>query len=99
MDEQEPRPQDEQEWVAEDDAVIGRAFRWSLIAIVAVAVIVVGAIVLFRGMGEEPEDREIETSAPVAVSQDVEPPTALFHDVTAPSRSIVKIASGEHRMT
>ena len=31
----------EEEWVPEDDSIIGKAFRWSLVVIAGVAVLVV----------------------------------------------------------
>ncbi|MEE2776570.1 MAG: CRTAC1 family protein [Acidobacteriota bacterium] len=84
-DEREQTPTDEEEWVPEDDAVIGRAFRGSLVALVAVAVLVGALLGLNRGCSEAPDDHEIEAFAPVAVTRAAEAPSVPFADVTAAS--------------
>ena len=73
----------EEEYVPEDDAVIGRAFRRSLMVLAAVAALVV-LIVLLRGRGEQeaPEQR-IERVAPQAVASPAEAPAVRFTDITA----------------
>ncbi len=72
----------EEDLVPEDDAVIGRALKRSLVALAVLAVVVVGAFLMLRGRGETPPETEIETAAPVAVEREVRPPAVRFTDVT-----------------
>ena len=70
--------------VAADDAIVGIAFRWSLIAIVAIG-LVVAAVVLLRG-GEEPEtiiERDPIDPVEVLANQDDTRRDVVFTDVTA----------------
>ena len=78
-----PDGRDRDDYVPEDDAVIGRAFRRSL-GLIAVLAAIVAVIVLLRGRSEEaaPEQR-IESAAPEAVARPVEAPAVRFTDVTA----------------
>ena len=80
----DPRLPHDDELVPEDDAVIGRALRRSLIGLLA-AVLLVGVVLLFlRLRGEEQAaDVEIATAAPVTVEEEVEAPTLRFTDVTS----------------
>ena len=74
----------EDELVAEDDAVIGRAFARSLkvlAALAAAALIVVALRYLFRAAPEEA--REIPVAAPLAVAAAPDVPAVAFTDVTA----------------
>lgn len=65
-----PQSQDEEEVVYADDAVIGRAFRWSAIAVVILALVGGGAAFLMRR--PKPVD--------VVVQKAVEPPRELVQD-------------------
>ncbi|MEM9056200.1 MAG: VCBS repeat-containing protein, partial [Pseudomonadota bacterium] len=69
----------------QDDAVIGAAFRWSLIVFAAVAAIVAVGFLLSREKPEEVVVDEAEVQAPRAIAEldDPEPPTVPFTDVTA----------------
>jgi len=75
-------PPDTDELVPEDDAVIGRAFRQSLLVILAVAVVVGVVLLLARGSREEAPEQAIETAAPEAVVTEADPPEVPFTDVT-----------------
>jgi hypothetical protein len=77
-------PHDE-DWVPEDDAVIGRAFRWSLVVAGVAAVLVLAGIGVAKLVRADPVDRAIAADAPVAVSRDATPPTVAFTDATADS--------------
>jgi len=73
-----------EEGVAEDDAIIGRAFRWSLVVIAAAAVLVVGVIYLANRPEAAAPEQAIETAAPENVArQSAEMPALPFTDITA----------------
>ncbi|HEX2466457.1 MAG TPA: VCBS repeat-containing protein, partial [Thermoanaerobaculia bacterium] len=80
----EGAPHDD-DWVPEDDAVIGRAFRWSLLVAAVAIVLVLAGIGVARLVRADPVDRAIEADAPIAVSREATPPTVAFTDVTADS--------------
>ncbi len=73
----------EEELVPEDDAVIGRAIRRSLVALLAIAAVAAALYLTLRESREAPPETEIETAAPVAVERGIRPPTVRFTDVTA----------------
>jgi hypothetical protein len=75
-------PAEDVELVAEDDAVIGRAFRISLWVGGSIAIVVVAGIWIARLSGEAPETRPIENAPPVATRSDARPPAVAFTDVT-----------------
>ncbi|HSR54192.1 MAG TPA: CRTAC1 family protein [Acidobacteriota bacterium] len=85
-DPQEPEDGSEyesEEWVAEDDEVIGTAFRWSLLVILVI--VVAAAALYFVSREETPQEtvRDIETSAPQALQQRGEGmPQVTFTDIT-----------------
>jgi len=72
-----------EEYVDEDDAVIGRAFRWSLVAIGAIAVAVLGVLALLREDQPEVVPEEVEQVAARTVEKVATPPVVRFTDVTA----------------
>ncbi|MEM7483164.1 MAG: CRTAC1 family protein [Acidobacteriota bacterium] len=81
-----PAPGDE-DWVPEDDAVIGRAFRGSLLVLVAVGVLALVFFLFSRRTVEAPPTQAIADAAPV-VLEDVpapERPVVSFTDSTAES--------------
>jgi hypothetical protein len=80
----EGSPHDE-DWVPADDAVIGRAFRWSLVVAGVALVLVLAGIGVARLVRADPVDRAIEGGAAIAVSREATPPTVAFSDVTAAS--------------
>ncbi len=74
------------EWVPDDDAIIGRVFRWSVIAIIVVAVLGAAGYLALRE--REPGERAVAkdlTTLPVADRTAVELPEVKFTDVTAES--------------
>lgn len=73
-----------EELVPADDAVIGRAFRLSLLGLAAVAVIV-ALVLLWPESSFDSTNREIEVLAPEEVSLEAQPPTVAFVDHTAAS--------------
>jgi hypothetical protein len=75
----------DEDWVPEDDAVIGRAFRVSLYVAAAVAVVVFAGVGVVRLLGEDPVDRAIEADAPLQVERTASPPAVAFTDVTVES--------------
>ena len=72
-----------EEYVPEDDAVIGRAFRGSLMAFAAFGAV---ALLIFwwvsRPDGDDGPEQGIETTAPVAVVESAEAPEVRFEDIT-----------------
>ncbi|MCF7763967.1 MAG: CRTAC1 family protein [Verrucomicrobia bacterium] len=67
-----------------DDAVIGKAFRWSLLAMVGIAVLGGILFLVFRNRAPEQTTRVTEQRAPetLASSTQVELPTVRFRDIT-----------------
>ncbi|HSR70694.1 MAG TPA: CRTAC1 family protein [Acidobacteriota bacterium] len=77
-------PEEAQEWVDEDDTVIGTAFRWSLLVIVVIAAVGLGIYFLSREDAPQDTVRPIETSAPRTLQQGGEGvPQVSFTDITA----------------
>jgi len=72
---------DDEDWVPEDDAVIGRAFRISLLVAVVVAA-VVALVWLWPGSKGDVVEHVIDTEAPEVVTRHVEPPQVRFVDAT-----------------
>ena len=74
---------EEEEWVPEDDSVIGIAFRWSLLVI---AVIVAGVLIAVYAFRDRSEPESIRTDIQPEVPQTAESlailPTVTFSDVT-----------------
>ena len=83
-DPQERRPlADDEDLVPEDDRVIGKAFRWSLLAILGI-VATIAVILLLLGRGEPEEEAvEAEVAIPLQVTEDLEAPAVSFTDVAA----------------
>lgn len=76
---------EEDELVPEDDRVIGRALRWSLVALVAIVAIVVG-VLWFLGRPEPTgPEQAIAAEAPRVTETVADPPEVRFTDVTAAS--------------
>ena len=71
---------DDEEWVPEDDTVIGRAFRISLLVLV-VGAAAVALVWLWPRSEKDLVERAIDTEAPEAVSRGVAPPPVRFVDV------------------
>ena len=68
----------------QDDAIIGKAFRWSLLAILLIAGLVAALIFSSRGSDESAVVVETETQAPeqLATTGDRAPAAVTFTDVT-----------------
>lgn len=85
----------EDEWVAEDDAVIGPAFRWSLLVIVSAAVLVAIGVYMFRPSDESAPEQAIEAVAPEPVFR-AEAPKIPFTDITASSGITFRRTNGAY---
>ena len=72
------------EGVPQDDTVIARALKWSLIALGAAAVLGVGAWLILRREAPEPVVRDAArvVAQPIAEAIEVAPPPVHFTDVT-----------------
>ncbi len=79
MDADEIDPED---LVAEDDTIIGRALRWSLLLIVVVGAVVALGILLARRPEAQAPVQAIESAAPEAVIRSADPPPVRFTQIT-----------------
>jgi len=82
----EPTRQDQPEdelMVPGDDRVIGRALRWSLVALLAIGVAVGLGILVARHEPEAPPESTILQQAPEVVEQPPQVPIVPFSDITA----------------
>jgi hypothetical protein len=78
-----PPTDDQEELVHTDDAVIGRAFRWSVIALLAILVIGGGALLVLRRKPLPPPSRITKMAAPVVPERSqADIPLARFTDIT-----------------
>src|SRR4030095_9313211 len=78
-----PRPPTEPEETAhQDDAVIGRATRWSLSILAVVLAIVAGLLFWFLRKPEAPPPRVTKLNAPVAPKARASAPSVRFVDIT-----------------
>ena len=75
--------QEEEHLVADDDVVIGKAFRWSILVILVLALIVGAVFFLLRQPEEAAPEVVIETEAPVEVHHEAQAPGVTFSDITA----------------
>lgn len=75
----------EEELVAADDRVIGRALRISLAVIGAAALLIAAGFWLANRPREAAPERAFETAAPEAVVRSSDPPVVTFRDVAAAS--------------
>ena len=73
-----------EDWVPEDDAIIGHVFRRSLWVLAAIG-LALAVVVLWPTSEAREENRDIETTAPEAVTAAAVPPEVEFADVTASS--------------
>ena len=79
-----PPPEDQEELVHADDAVIGRAVRWSLLALVAVLIVGTGAMLILKRKPAAPAPKLTKMAAPVVPERpQAEIPVARFTDVTS----------------
>jgi hypothetical protein len=83
-DPRNPPPEDVDEVVHLDDAVIGRAFRGSAVAFVAIGLVVLGVVMFLQRKPAPPPVQQTKLTAPVASERaPAEIPTARFTDITA----------------
>lgn len=75
----------EDDLVPEDDRVIGRALRWSLVALVAIVAIVAGVLWFLRRPAPTGPEQAIAAEAPRVTETVADPPEVRFTDVTAAS--------------
>jgi hypothetical protein len=80
---QRPSPSEPDELAPLDDAVIGRAFRWSFIAFITLLVAGAGLYLALRPRARTAETRLTQLSAPTVPQKPVaEVPAAKFTDIT-----------------
>jgi hypothetical protein len=78
-----PRPEDQEELVHADDAVIGRAIRWSGLALLALVIVACGAWIVLRRKPTAAPPQLTKMTAPVVPERhQTEIPMARFTDVT-----------------
>ena len=76
-------PEDQEELVHADDTIIGKAVRWSLVALVTIGVVVGGTILVFKRKAAPPPPQVTKIDAPVAPNRSqAEVPLAKFTDIT-----------------
>ncbi len=89
-------PVTDEEYVPVDDAVIGRAFRWSVVVFVGVGVLVVG--VLLWSNRETEQSAKVVDKDPGAIENVAQPtetaPSVKFTDITAAAGLDFKHATG-----
>jgi hypothetical protein len=78
------RPEAEEEVAHLDDRVVGRAFRWSVIAIVVITAVVVGGMIYAKRTRPKAAPQMTQITAPVvAATKAAEIPKVKFTDITA----------------
>ncbi len=83
-DPKEQNPGPEEETTHLDDKVVGRAFSWSAVVLVVLAVAMLGGILYARRTKPKATPQVTQLSAPTAAaSQAAEIPTVKFTDITA----------------
>jgi hypothetical protein len=79
-----PPPEDAEESARMDDTVIGRAFRWSFVAVAVIAIISCVAVLILKRKPSAPPPQLTQLSAPTARTAFVaEAPDVKFTDITA----------------
>ena len=78
-------PTHDEELVAADDRVIGRAFRWSMVVVVVAVGVVAMAIWLLRRPESPPPTHATPNAVPETVETSGEPPPVVFTDITTDS--------------
>jgi hypothetical protein len=93
-----PQPEEdgEEEWVPEDDAVIGKTFRWSLVVLAGVAVAVGLWVYLAKRPVTVKPAQVITAAAPEAVVQAAEAPMVRFVDITRAAGITFTHVNGAH---
>lgn len=84
MSKPNPTPDDQEELVQTDDAAVGRAFRYSLIALVVLGAVGGGLYFGLKPKKEPPKTQMTKIAAPVAATRPVaQAPAVKFTDITA----------------
>ena len=65
-----------------DDAIIGVAFKWSMVVIGVLALVVVGVVAIVRAPGKAEAPTEVAVEPPRSIEVRVDPPEVHFTDVT-----------------
>lgn len=78
-----PAEDEEFEEVPEDDSIIGRAFRGSLLVFFGIAVLVALGYLLLRSGQDEAPEQVLVSGGPEAVVRSADPPAVTFTDITA----------------
>src|SRR5258706_6705739 len=95
MPTENPRHPDEEDVATYDEATIGRAFKFSIIAFVALVVIGGATYAILKRKPAPPPEKLTKLAAPVAQTfEKIEIPTVRFTDVTAESGITFKHNSG-----
>jgi hypothetical protein len=77
------RPDDEEELVYADDAIIGKAIRWSLVLVVVLGVLFGGVVLILKHKPAPPPAQVTQLAAPVAPEHsDTQIPSVKFTDIT-----------------
>jgi hypothetical protein len=78
-----PQPEENEELARLDDAVIGRAFRWSVVALAVIGLVAGGVAFFLKRKAPPAAPKMTKLSAPAAaVAVQVEIPVAKFTDIT-----------------
>jgi hypothetical protein len=77
-----PDFQEEDQLVPEDDAIIGRALRWSLLVLLVLALAIVAIWTLLRRPEETAPEVLIDSSAPEEIARESTAPQVEFTDIT-----------------
>ncbi len=72
----------EEEWVPEDDTIIGKAFKWSLVVIGSLIVVIAIGYYATREVEEIIPEQIIEAPAPEVVTREISVPQVTFTDIT-----------------
>jgi hypothetical protein len=78
----EVRDDENEVWVPEDDAIIGRTFRWSLVVMVGLVIAIGLGIYLTRQVEEVKPEQVIASVAPESVVRTADVPEVRFVDIT-----------------
>ena len=83
MQKNSPAPDDGEELVHTDDRIIGKAIRWSLVALVIIAALFGGAVLFLKRKPAAAAPQITKLNAPVSpVTPQAEVPVAKFTDIT-----------------
>ena len=78
-----PKPDEDEELVHTDDRIIGRATRWSLVALIIIAVLFGSAVLFLKRKPAAPEPQMTKLSAPISPTRPkADVPVAKFTDIT-----------------